>query len=133
MSINTRPEDYRNGEILRLRKDSLTTISFNYPDSAIVLTKEGARWYKGDAPADSANAVKYVNALSYVTSKSFTEESILGTPELNVTFGFSNQPEIQVSAYRKPQGWVIQSSENADEIWVDQAAFDKLFVASSQF
>ncbi len=133
MSISTKPEDFRNSNILRLKKDSLNVISFNYPDSAVVLAKNDDTWYNGTNPADSATTVSYINGLSYVTSKSFVDDATLGTPDLNVTFGFSNQPEIQISAYRRPDGWIISSSENKDELWLDEKQYDKIFAASSKF
>ncbi len=133
MSVNTNPEDYRNNEIIRLQSDSLTTISFNYPDSSMVLTKEGSRWMSENGPADSAAVVQYIRGLRTLTSKNFAEEPVNSTPELNVTFGFSNQPERQISAFRQENEWIIQSSENEHEVWNDKAQFDKIFAAVSNF
>ncbi len=133
MSINTQGVDYRNSNLLRLNKDSLVTVTFNYPDSALVLNKSGDSWYKGSVLSDSAATVQYLNGLSYVNSKNFSDSEVSGTPDLNVTFGFTDQPEVQISAYRRPEGWLIQSSENDDEVWVDETAFNKVFTSTSQF
>lgn len=133
MSISTKSEDFRNANILRLEKDSLNTISFNYPDSAIVLAKNDEKWFKDITEADSAATAKYISGLRFVTSKNFTNQENLGTPDLNVTYGFTSSPEIQLSAFKMEEGWVIQSSENAEEIWIDKAQFEKIFVSSSQF
>ncbi|CAE7841067.1 unnamed protein product [Symbiodinium microadriaticum] len=111
MSISTQPEDFRNGDILKLQRDSLNTITFNYPDSAIVLTKDNGIWYKGQVPADSANSASYIQGLNFVTSKKFVE----------------------VSAYAQGADWVIQSTVNPEEYWIDQDQFDKVFKPSSDF
>jgi hypothetical protein len=132
MSVSTSPDDFRNNILGRIRKDSLVEISFNYPDSALVLTKVDGRWLKGNGTADSAAVAKYVNSLSFVSSKNFTAPSTALNPDLNITFGFGAS-EIQVSAYREENQWILTSSDNPEEAWKDDANFRKLFVSTSQF
>jgi hypothetical protein len=133
MSISSKSEDFRNSNIIRLNKDSLNTIAFNYPDSSVVLAKNGDTWYNDRMEADSANTSQYLSSLRFVTSKLFANVDELGTPTLSVTFSFQNQPEIQISAYKIGNDWIISSSENEDEVWIDPAQFSKVFVSSSQF
>jgi Tfp pilus assembly protein PilV len=134
MSVSSRPDDFRNNTLARIKKDSLMEISFNYPDSALVLSKMDGKWMKGNIPADSAAVAGYINGLSIVSSKTFTDGPSALNPDLNVTFGFGSEKEIQISAYQSAEDtWILTSSENDEETWSDQAAFDKVFVASSKF
>lgn len=127
ISLAKSANDFRNSDILRLTRDSLVQVSFNYPDSAFSLINIGNNWVSDQFQADSTKVAQYISGLSFVTSKNFVDGEGLSTPALNVTFGFSNQPEIQISAYQKGEGWVLQSSENNSEYFDDLAAFDKIF------
>lgn len=133
MSISTRASDFRNNSVLRLEKDSLISITFNYPDSAIILDKSDDKWYKGQIEADSTTTAKYISDLRFVTSQDFYEEELIGSPDLNVVFGFSDREEIQVSAYMREDQWVIKSSVNENEIFVGSDVFEKIFAPSSGF
>lgn len=130
ISIAKSAADYRNSDFIRLNKDSLNQISFNYPDSSFSLIKESDRWTSSEVEVDSAKVAGYVQELSYVTSKNFGEGEGLVTPTLNVTFSFSNAPEIQLSAYSKEASWILQSTENADEFFEDLELFNKVFKGS---
>ncbi len=133
ISLPKEDKDFRNGDVLRLNRDSLTQIAFNYPDSSFSIYRENDRWYSTEFELDSANNENYMRGLSFVTSKDFANDAYLGTPVLNVTYSFSNQPEIQLSAYQSESGYVIQSSENGDELFEDGSVFEKVFKGSSFF
>ena len=133
ISLPKESEGFRNADVLRLQKDSLTQVSFNYPDSAFSIYNNGGRWTSTDFQLDSASVASYINGLSYVTSREFEEGPLLGSPVLNVTFGFTNQPEIQISAYPKNDGYVIQSSENEDEFFTQSSVLEKIFKGPSEF
>ncbi len=132
ISIAKAPEDFRNSDVLRLRRDSLVEVSFNYIDSAFSLYKEGDNWKSSTIAADSASVASYLQGLSFVTSRNFAEGDGLGTPTLNVTFGFTDSPEIQLSAYQRADGWILQSTENTDEYFEDEEVFEKIFQGPSQ-
>lgn len=131
ISVAKSANDFRNGSLLRLKQDSLTQIAFNYPDSAFSLYKQDGKWTAGQFETDSANVAGYLQGLSFVSSKNFVEGNGLSTPELNVTFSFSNQPEVQISAFRKEGDWVMHSSDNKDEYFMDTSIFEKIFKGRS--
>ena len=133
ISIARSANDFRNGSLLRLKQDSLTQIAFNYPDSAFTLYKAGNRWTSDQFEADSANVASFLQGLSFLSSKNFAADIGGNTPELNITLSFSNQPEIQISAFRREGDWVIQSSENKDEFFSDAAIFEKVFKGTEAF
>lgn len=127
ISVAKSANEFRNSNLLRLAQDSPTQIAFNYPDSAFTLYKEDNRWASDQFETDSTNIAGYLQGLSYLNSKSFVDDDGLGTPDLNVTFSFNNQPEVQISAFRKDGNWILQSSENTEEFFKDLAIFEKVF------
>ncbi len=133
MSVNTNTSDFRNSTIVRVGLDSLASIAFNYPDSSLVLTNTNLRWYAGENPVDSTEVANYLRDLGFISSTSFSNRPEGMTPDLNVTFGFSNQDEIQVSAFQQAGGWIIGSSENEEEFWQDPTQFEKIFKPVSSF
>jgi hypothetical protein len=133
MSVSSSANDFRNNVMARIGKDSLTEISFNYPDSAIVLSKMDEKWMKGNLPADSATTASYLNGLNIISSRNFTTPPAPLNPDLNVTFSFKNGSEVQISAYQDVAGWVLTSSENEEEVWKDENTFNKVFASSSGF
>ncbi|MBV6645202.1 MAG: DUF4340 domain-containing protein [Cyclobacteriaceae bacterium] len=131
MSISTKAEDFRDNILLRLKKDSLQSIAFNYPDSALVIEKSGDQWITGGRNVDSAAVASYISGLGYVSTKNFTSDAVSGTPDLSVVFDFTDQPKVQLSAYKNGNDWIIQSSENDAELFTDQSIFDKVFIAAT--
>ena len=65
MSISTGSEAYRNDDLLKVNKDSVSSIRFNYPDSAFVLSRQESGWMLDDQPADSAAVAKYLQGSSH--------------------------------------------------------------------
>ncbi|VXD13449.1 DUF4340 domain-containing protein [Marinoscillum sp. 108] len=129
MSVGTGSADYRNDDVVRLVKDSVSSIAFNYSDSAFTLDKVDGKWQLGEMAADSASVVKYLQSLTFVNSKNFAERS--GAPVLyDLVIGLNGGNDIQVTAYGNDQ---FSSSYNEDEYWQDSAVTDKIFKGKSYF
>jgi len=129
MSVGTGSADYRNDDVVRLVKDSVSSIAFNYPDSAFTLDKVDGKWQLGEMAADSASVVKYLQSLTFVNSKNFAERS--GAPALyDLVIGLNGGSDIQVTAYGDDE---FSSSYNEDEYWQDSAVTDKIFKGKSYF
>ena len=132
ISVGKDAASYRDNTLLRLQKDSLTGISFNYPDGAFQLSK-GEAWYIADQPADSAAVATFLNGLSLVSSTQFYDEEVRGNPTQTVSFFFTNRPEMVLEAHAVGDDWVVRSSENAYESFMDPAIMEKVFKARSAF
>ncbi len=128
MSVSKDPNSYRENEVLRVKKDSLTNISFDYPNGTFSLNKSDGKWFVDNQPADSANTASYLNGLSLVTSRSFAKAA--GNPEQTVSFGFSNQDDIKVSL---DGSGVLSSSHNEHEVFSDSTTTAKIFKARDYF
>ena len=132
MSIGKESAAYRENTLLRLRKDSIRSITFNYPDSAFTLIKEDV-WYIGGQAADSASVAGFLTGLGFVSSRSFYDDDLMGAPSHSVLFTFNNQPEIRIEGYAVGSEMVVKSSENALEAFQDATITDKVFKGKNAF
>ncbi|WP_258097974.1 DUF4340 domain-containing protein [Marinoscillum pacificum] len=128
MSISTGSKAYRNDDILKVNKDSLMAIQFNYPDSAFSLTKTENQWLVDDMPADSAAVAGYLNGLRFVTSRNFVDNP--DAPAVyNVVYETASG-EQQLTAH---SGGGLSSSSNKNEYWVDPSTGEKIFKSKAHF
>lgn len=129
MSIGTGGEDYRNDDVLKIKRDSVKSVAFNYTDSAFTLTKQTEGWMiDGQEEADSTAVAKYLNGLQFLTSRKFGENEnavelydvAISTGEAtHVLKGYSNSG--------------VSSSYNREEYWKDESLADKIFKGKSEF
>lgn len=133
MSLGTNAADFRNSQVLKVTKDSLRQISFQYPDSAFTLDKVDSMWVVGNALADSAATASFLNGLSHVNNRSFVDDiepAAMTTATLSMTVKESGKPDVVIKAFPHPvHKWVINSSVNPDSYFSEQSLFDKLFVS----
>jgi len=128
MSVSKDANSYRDNEVLRIKRDSLTQITFDYPDSAFTLQKTDDKWFIDNVEADSANTASYLSGLSLVTSRSFSETQ--DSPSLTVSYAFTNQEDLNVTL---DAGNNLSSSYNAHEFFRDSTVTNKLFKGKSYF
>ena len=132
ISVGKKSADYRDGLLMRLKRDSLMQITFDYPDSAFTLTKD-EKWYLDGTEADSAAVVKYLRGLSYVNSKNFYDEELPSKPSHTITYVFSNAPEIIVSGYFQEGNKLVKTTENVHEVVNDSTVVAKIFKGKNIF
>ncbi len=132
MNVLENAADYRQNNVLRLTEDSLTQITFDYPDSAFVLTKS-EEWMLGNQEADSVAMDTYFKDLRYLSSKSFYDGEITQTSTHRIVFTFSNREDLVVNGYHQPIGMVIRSSDNTLENFQDTDLTNKLFKGQGVF
>lgn len=132
MSIGKKASAYRENTLLRLKKDSLNSISFNYPDSSFTLAR-GEKWYLADQEADSASVAKFLSGLGFVSSREFYDDAITKPPMHTITFTFSNRPDVNIRGYLVNGEMIVQSSENEIEFFKDEAVVEKIFKGQHAF
>tara|TARA_Y100000310_G_C20662997_1_gene805830 strand:- start:1000 stop:1878 length:879 start_codon:yes stop_codon:yes gene_type:complete len=128
MSVSTGSAAYRNDDILKINKDSITAIHFNYPDSAFSLSKNGNKWFIDGSEADSAAVADYLGGLRFVNSRNFAPNP--GAPVVSDLVFQIGDEDLQVSAH---SGGGLSSSSNTNEYWVDPAISEKLFKSKVYF
>lgn len=129
MSVSVDANSYRIDDILKVKKDSISSIDFNYPDSAFTLSRAGTEWQLGEIVADSTAAVKYLNALGYVSSQKFTEDTELPAV-YDAIYNLTNGNTIQITFYGDNK---VGSSFNQAEFWQDETVVEKLFKGKDYF
>ena len=132
VSVGKDAASYRENEVLRLQKDSLVSISFDYPDTAFRLTKE-EEWYLDDQQADSALVAGYLSGLNFVNSSEFYDQSSEINPTHTVIYEFSNQPEIRIEVQYLGLNAILKSSENLHELFADNSLEKKLLKGRNEF
>lgn len=128
MSVSKDANSFRNDVILRLKKDSLNMITFDYPDTAFTMSLSGDKWYIDSMEADSSNVVSYLSGLNFLSSANFAESS--GDPLLKATFTTGGQDDAVISLDRNN---TLSSSFNTFEVFSDSVAASKVFKGKSYF
>ena len=132
MSLGKTTASFRENLLFRTTKDSITQITFNYPDSAFALGKVDGKWIVDGQEADSTSVATFLSGLGYVASSNFVEEENFQFPQLSIeiTAGGSTY---KAEAMQRMDGYVIHSDENTDGYFVDGNLFDKLFKSKEDF
>ncbi len=125
MSIYETANDYRDNSVLRLKKDSLTQISFTYPEGSFALVNNDG-WFLGNQKADSASVAGFFQGLNYTTSKEFYEDEVVNYTH-SVVFSFSNAADIIIEGMKGNGTAIVKSSENGNEIFNDALLWDMIF------
>ncbi|WP_421870031.1 DUF4340 domain-containing protein [Marinoscillum sp.] len=129
MSISTGSEAYRNDDLLKVNKDSVSSIRFNYPDSAFVLSRQESGWMLDDQPADSAAVAKYLQGVRILTSRNFADNPD-APAQYDVVFQNKSGADKQITAH---VGGGVSSSTNSAEYWMDPALHEKVFKGKPYF
>lgn len=135
ISFSNDPSSFREQMFFRTKKDSIHTISFNYPDSSFVLTKSESSWLIDNNVADSTNTADFISKLTYTTSKEFVDDvESFGTPEISVVIEANGEDNLTISGYSIPgKSLVLSSSLNPEAYFQDQALVDKFLKGKTYF
>lgn len=131
-SVSKTTAGFRNHALLRINKDSLRMVRFEYPDSAFKLTRN-EKWFVDDQLADSAAVVKWMNSIRLTTSQQFYDDAVNTSPTHQVVFSFSNSPDLTVDGYTNEGGMILRSSQNPAEAWLDENTTKKIMKGRGAF
>lgn len=133
-SVSSDASAYRDQVLARIKKDSVSTITFNYPsDSSYRLERIEGAWLANGNPADSVTVETYLGGLGYVNGKEFMdEENELTVPVMSATVDMNNGQTILFDAYQKEGEWVFHSSDNENGYFKDEAILKKVFIGLSE-
>lgn len=135
-AFNQSEDGFRIKTIWKGNKDQLTSINFNYPDSAFQLIRQEAVWTIDNRSVDSTEVAKYINALPSqkggVTMKNGNYGSAFGT----IDYNFADGSKLTYTAYKNEKGlYGISSSALANAVFqgTTGAIYKRLFVSRSSF
>jgi hypothetical protein len=110
-SFNRSLDDFRDRTFIRLKKEDITKITFQYPDSAFVLDKNNSGWWIGSQQADSLKVNNYLNGLNFKNASSFADGFSTTAPAtLNITIEKMGVTLAILQAWKREQDWALQSS-----------------------
>jgi len=127
---------YRNGQVVSMVPDSIASINFQYPDSSFTLIKSlNNNWLVDRTQTDSIKVATYLNSLKSQISSNFVEGNpdITLNPDMVIEILMKNNEKLTVSAQKKEDGFLIESSSNTDAVFNDQNLFEKLFRTKDSF
>lgn len=129
MSVGKTGADYRNNVIMRLKKDSISSVDLKYPEGTYNLEKTAEGWTMAGVAADSAAVADFLSALNFVSSKKF-EDGTVGESDKEVVIHLNGSDDITVRSFGEG---VLNSSYNESEYFNDQTAYDKVFKSPEYF
>ena len=133
-SLTTKPTTFRNQQLMRFTRDSVSQVSFNYPDSSFQLTKVDGKWMLDNAPADSAKTASYLQSMSFLSNRNFADDfSPAGSPALTVTYQIKGANPIKVEGYLPDDELVVHSDFNEEAYFRDSTLLEKVFKGKSHF
>lgn len=130
MNVGKTDADYRDNKIVRLKKDSISSVDFNYGEGTYTLSKSiDNKWLMAGVPADSANVATFFNGLGFVSSKNF-EDGELAPSDKEVVIHLDGEDDITLKSYGNS---ILSSSTNEGETFNDKPAYDKVFKTPEYF
>ena len=133
-SLTTKPTTFRNQQLMRFSRDSVSQVSFNYPDSSFQLNKVDGKWMLDNAPADSAKTANYLQSMSFLSNRNFADDfSPAGSPALSVTYQIKGANPIKVEGYLPDGELVVRSDYNEEAFFRDSTLMEKVFKGKAHF
>jgi hypothetical protein len=136
-SFNRSYNDWRNKTILKLKKDDITKITYQYPaDSGFVVEKRDSVWYAANAVADKNKVDILLNQLTFKNLTEFqTGFASSDVPTISVKIDGKAGTLITVKGWKiTDQQWVINSTLQKDVYFSAPVAsiFSDLLIAKDK-
>jgi hypothetical protein len=131
-NVPDEPNQYRNNVLMRFDPESISKITFDYPDSGSVFVRKERAWFSNGVEADSSLIRGYLNNISYETSSDFVDAPA-SSSQLKIECENYEGQKIVILAYRDEDGWIVSTSENPSENFRNNKLFDKIFKPVSSF
>jgi hypothetical protein len=113
-SFNRGLNDWRDKSLLRIQKEQVSKVSFNYPDSGFVAQKRERKWWIGDQLADSTKLNVYLNQLELKNASSFADDFTPSRqPDISLNIDSSSGPLATLQAWKREKDWVVTSTHQA--------------------
>ncbi|MBN2610081.1 MAG: DUF4340 domain-containing protein [Bacteroidales bacterium] len=128
MSLDRRPDDFRDKTLVRFDQQGLSRLTFTYPaDSSFSIFKEGNNWTINGLECDSAQVAQYLGSLSYLNGSSFAEYDLVAGKQPVYTLkvdGNNFSAPVEVKAYLgdNPGELLLTSSLNDGSCFKDDIA-----------
>ncbi len=104
--------EWRNKAFLKITRDDVTKIQFNYPDSSFVLEKRDSVWFAGDALANESKVTQYFSKIRFKNVSDFEDGFVQpGKSLLTLQIHGNGGPIATAQAWKKNEDeWVLTST-----------------------
>ncbi|KAA1246638.1 DUF4340 domain-containing protein [Aquimarina sp. RZ0] len=142
MLSNTFNRDFnswRNSDFLKVDKNSVTKIQFDYPEEQrLILHKKDSVWNIGEIIADSTKVAQYLTTISYKNNSKFADTFIPKTKaDYKIRIEGNNMNETIIEAYKDTiaSKFYLKSTMNPQVFFESDSIgiFKQLFVSSDHF
>lgn len=132
--FNRSADDWRDKSFMRLKKDSITRISFRYPgDSSFVLDKVGGKWV-GPGAVDSTEVKSFLGGMEYRNATTFAALAPAGAATVSISMEQSGKVVGTIEAWPAEGNWTVRSSHQPETFFLmDAAARKDVFVGRKRF
>lgn len=133
--FNKALDDWRDKSFMRLKKDSVTRISFQYPgDSSFVLEKFGSTWMNQSVRVDSVEVKSFLGSLEYKNASAFAPMAPAGVASVRITVEQSGKTLGTIEAWPADGNWTVRSSHQPETFFLfDATAKKDVFVGRKKF
>jgi hypothetical protein len=133
--FNRAVDDWRDKSFLRVKRDSVTRVTFRYPaDSSFVLEKIGGKWTMGSAPVDSMEVRSYLAGMEYRNATAFAPAAPSGSPSVSVTLEKGSKTMGTIEAWPSEGSWTVRTSHQPETFFsLDAAARKDVFASRARF
>jgi Domain of unknown function (DUF4340) len=111
-SFNRSYNDWRDKAFLRLKKELVTELQFNYPaDSSFVVTKKDKGWWIGSEQADSLKVNSFLSQLEFKNANAFADDfSPISSANVVIQIKGVSGSLATVEGWKRPTDWALKSS-----------------------
>jgi len=117
MTFNREADGLRDKKLLMENKQDITRLTFTYPDSSFVLSREANAWLIDGSRADSAKMAGYLSVLTYLAGLEFRDDfkpEMATGSMLRILVEGNNMQPAELTAYTDGKGSVLVSSRNPE-------------------
>lgn len=124
--FNRAMDDWRDKSFLRVKRDSVTRVSFRYPaDSSFVIEKVAGKWMMAGTPVDSMEVRSFLSGMEYRNGAAFAPSAPTGSPSIVLTLEKGSNTLGTIEAWPAEGSWVVRSSHQPETFFAMDAAARK--------
>ncbi|MBL7850203.1 MAG: DUF4340 domain-containing protein [Cyclobacteriaceae bacterium] len=133
--FNRAIDDWRDKSFLRVKRDSVTRVTFRYPaDSSFVIEKIGGKWTMGGDPVDSMEVRSFLSGMEYRNATAFAPAAPAGSATVSVTLEKGSKTLGTIEAWPAEGSWAVRTSQQPDTFFsLNAAARKDVFVPRTRF
>jgi Domain of unknown function (DUF4340) len=110
-SFNKLVKDWRDKTVLKIPKENIKTISFQYPGESYSLSLHDSIWMIGDSKPKAVDVTSLLTSLSNVEADDFVDSVIASAPKISATVSVGDV-QIRFSEVKEKDKYLVQTSNS---------------------